>query len=250
MHINLMVLTWRQRMMGVIFCLVTAALLAGTAPLNASREASAAPGQPDVVIVGDCLTGGNGNYIGATLRNAGLDVRVEGLSSRRIAVSFDFLGHRDSGVERVRSLKAAGVSPALWVIQLGTNDLGAIDDCGCPDPVAYAGSIIDQLLDEIGSDVPIAWVTVANRNQWDASRWFNAAITIRAARDPHIALIRWNELSASRPDWFVDHVHQNSTGVRVFTQMYIDRISALLATPLGPRPPGPGLAAAMRLGPS
>ena len=174
--------------MGVIFCLVTAALLAGTAPLDASREASAAPGQPDVVIVGDCLTG-------------------------------------------------------------GTNDLGVINNCGCPDPVAYAGSIIDQLLDEIGSDVPIAWVTVANRNQWDASRWFNAAITIRAARDPHIALIRWNELSASRPDWFVDHVHQNSTGVRVFTQMYIDRISALLANPLGPRPPGPGLAAAVRLGP-
>jgi lysophospholipase L1-like esterase len=250
MHGGLTVLNWQRRMLGIVFCFVAAPLVAGIAPLDASRKATAAPGQADVVIVGDSLTGGNANFIGTTLRNAGLNVRVEGLSARRIAVSFDFLGRRDSGVERVRSLKGAGVSPALWVIQLGTNDLGVINNCGCPDPVAFAGTIIDQLLDEIGSGIPIAWVTVANRSQWDASRWFNSAITIRAARDPHIALIRWNELSASRPDWFVDHVHQNSAGVRVFTQMYIDRISALLTNPLGPRPPGPGLAAATRLGPS
>ncbi|WP_394935473.1 hypothetical protein [uncultured Ilumatobacter sp.] len=58
-----------------------------------------------------------------------------------------------------------------------------------------------------------------------------------------------DELSASRPDWFVDHVHQNSTGIKVFTQMYIDRISALLANLLGPRPPGSGPATAIRIEP-
>ena len=136
----------------------------------------------------------------------------------------------------------------LWVIQLDTNDLGIIDECGCADPIAYAGSIVDQLLDEIGFDVSIAWVTVANRSEWDSLRWFNAAIAIRAARDPYIALIRWNELSASRPDWFVDRTHQNSTGVKVFAQMHIDQISALLADPFGPQAPGPGLTAATRLG--
>jgi lysophospholipase L1-like esterase len=250
MRSGLMMANWPRRILVAVSCFVAAALLAGIAPLSAGRQAAAAPGQPDAVIVGDSLTGGNVDYIRPTLRNAGLNVRVEGLSARRIAVSFNFLGRRDSGVARVRSLKAAGVAPALWVIQLGTNDLGVINNCRCPDPVASAGKIIDQLLDEIGPGVPIAWVTVANRTQWDASRWFNTAIGIRAARDPYIALIRWHNLSASRPDWFVDHVHQNFTGVKVFTQMYIDRISALLADPLGPRPPGPGLAAATRLGPT
>ena len=249
MRRNSRVANLQQRMFSIVCCLVATTFLAGVVSLNAGRDVSAAPGQANVVIVGDSLTGGNANYIGTTLRNAGLHVRVEGLSARRIAVSFNFLGRRDSGVERVRSLKEAGVSPALWVIQLGTNDLGVINNCGCPDPVAYAGTIIDQLLDEIGSGVPIAWVTVANRSQWDASLWFNKAIGVRAARDPHVALIRWNELSASRPDWFVDHVHQNYNGVKVFTQMYIDRISALLADPLGPRPPGSGPIVATRLGP-
>ena len=151
-----MIVNWPRRILVAVSCFVAAALLAGIAPLSAGRQAAAAPGQPDAVIVGDSLTGGNVDYIRPTLRNAGLNVRVEGLSARRIAVSFNFLGRRDSGVARVRSLKAAGVSPALWVIQLGTNDLGAIDDRGCPNPVAYADSIIDQLLAEIGSDVPIA----------------------------------------------------------------------------------------------
>ncbi len=228
--------------------LLVATLLAAMTPLSADDRVVAAPGQPDVVIVGDSLTAGNKSYIGPTLRNAGLDVRLEALSARRIAVSFDFLGRRDSGVSRVRALKAAGVSPSLWVIELGSNDLGVIQNCECPDPVAFAGTIIDQLLDEIGPGVPIAWVTVLSRNQWDASRWFNTAVGIRAARNLYIALIRWHDLALLRPDWFVDHVHQNVEDVKVFTQMYIDRISALLADPLGPRPAGPGLAAATRLG--
>ena len=232
-----------------ICCVLIAALIGSVTSLETDEPAAAAPDQPDVVIVGDSLTGGNASYIGPTLRNAGLDVQLEGLSARRIAVSFDFDGRRDSGVARVRSLKAAGVSPELWVIELGTNDLGVINNCRCPDPISFAGTIIDQLLDEIGPGVPIAWVTVVNRNRWDASRWFNTAIGIRAARDPHIALIRWHDLAASRPDWFLDEVHQNVEGVKVFTQMYIDQISMFLADPLGPRPDGPGLALATRLGP-
>jgi len=84
------------------------------------------------VIVGDSVTGGNTSFIGPTLRNAGLDVRLKALSARRIAVSFRFFGLlRDSGIARVRALQAAGVAPELWVIQLGTNDLG----CGPELPV-------------------------------------------------------------------------------------------------------------------
>ncbi|MDG2233942.1 MAG: hypothetical protein P8L16_08955, partial [Ilumatobacter sp.] len=124
MRSGLMMANWPRRILVAVSCFVAAALLAGIAPLSAGRQAAAAPGQPDAVIVGDSLTGGNVDYIRPTLRNAGLNVRVEGLSARRIAVSFNFLGRRDSGVARVRSLKAAGVSPALWVVQLGTNDLG------------------------------------------------------------------------------------------------------------------------------
>ncbi len=224
-------------------------VVAGFMPVfGFSPPATAAPGQPDVVIVGDSLTGGNTSFIGPTLRDAGLDVRLEALSARRIAVSFDFLGRRDSGVARVRALKAAGVAPQLWLIQLGTNDLGVVQNCRCADPIAFAGDIVDELLTEIGPGVPIAWVTLLNQSQEDAARWFNHAISIRAARDPYIALIDWHAITVDRPGLFLDDVHPNVEGVRVLTQMYIGRIRALLANPLGPQTTGPGLASAKRIG--
>lgn len=201
-----------------------------------------------MVIVGDSLTAGNVKFIGPSLRAAGLDVRIEALSARRIAVSFDFMGPRDSGVARVRALKAAGVEPELWVIELGSNDLGVVENCQCADPVAFAGEIIDQLLDEIGPGVPIAWVTVFSRNQLDGSASFNTALGVRAIANPYLTVIRWDSLVAHQPGLFLDHVHPNADGVNVLTQLYIDRISELLDNPLGPTIPGPGLARADRLG--
>jgi lysophospholipase L1-like esterase len=206
------------------------------------------PAQPDVVIVGDSLTGGNASYIRPTLSAAGLDARVEGLSSRRIAVSFWYLGYRDSGIERIRSLRAAGVDPDLWVIQLGTNDLTFIANCGCPDRVAFAGSLIDRLLAELPPNRPVAWVTVMNRADFDITNTFNEALRRRAAVDPYVRLIDWAALSLMRPDWFIDAVHPNVTGLVRFTQLYVDEIRSLLAEPPGPPPTRPGVQRAVRLG--
>jgi lysophospholipase L1-like esterase len=206
--------------------------------------------QPRAVIVGDSLTGGNTSYIKPVLAAYGLgDVRVEGLSARRIARSYTFDGYRDSGIERVRNLKAAGVKPQLWVIQLGTNDLGSVKNCACADPVAFAGSIIDQLLAEIGPGVPIAWVTVLHWSNWGVAESFNQALRIRAAADPWMAIIRWKEYAAPHPEWFADNVHPNTPGVVAFTGMYVGEISALLDDPLGQPWSGAGNAPATRLGP-
>lgn len=213
-----------------------------------SGSAQGRPGQPDVVIVGDSLTGGNDSYIRPTLQAAGLDARVEGLSARRIAVSFQFQGYRDSGIERIRSLRAAGVDPELWVIQLGTNDLGAINNCGCPDPIAFAGELIDRLLAEIPPNRPVAWVTIMNRADYDVTNAFNEALRRRAVINPYMRLIDWAARSLQRPDWFIDPVHQSVDGVVQFTQMYIDEIRALLAEPPGPTPARPGVQRAVRLG--
>ena len=206
------------------------------------------PGQPDVVIVGDSLTGGNASYIRPTLRAAGLDARVEGLSARRIAVSLDYFGYRDSGIERIRSLRAAGVDPELWVVQLGTNDLGSVKNCRCPDPVAFAGALIDRLLAELPADTPIAWVTLMNRSDYVVTNTFNEALRRRAVVNPYLRLIDWATLSLQRPEWFLDPVHQNTQGVFFFTQMYIDEIRALLANPPGPTPPLAGTQQAVRIG--
>ena len=201
-----------------------------------------------MVIVGDSLTGGNASYIAPALRSAGLDARVEGLSARRIAVSFQFKGYRDSGIERIRRLRADGVDPSLWVIQLGTNDLGVVQNCGCADKVAFAIGLIDRLLAELPAERPVAWVTLMNRADYDLTNTFNEALRRRAVINPYMRLIDWATISLQRPDWFIDSVHQNIDGVAQFTKMYIDDIRALLADPPGPPPRLPGTQRAVRLG--
>jgi len=44
-----------------------------------------------------------------------------------------------------------------------------------PDPVAFAGALIDRLLAELPADTPIAWVTVMNRDDFDVTNTFDEA---------------------------------------------------------------------------
>jgi lysophospholipase L1-like esterase len=207
------------------------------------------PAQPDAVIVGDSLTGGNASYIRSALQSNGLaNVRVEGLSGRKIAETFRIRGVVDSGIARIRTLRAAGVQPRLWVIQLGTNDLHAVARCGCTDPVRFAGALIDELRAELGPDTPTAWVTVMNRADYGVTNSFNEALRRRAAVDPYFRLIDWAGLSLMQPSWFLDAVHKNMTGLVFFADMYVRDIGALLADLPGPVPARPGIQRAVRLG--
>jgi hypothetical protein len=91
---------WARRLSGG-----TELVLGLTGIARSSGSASGQTSQPDAVIVGDSLTGSNATYIRSALAENGLpDVQVEGMSGRRIAVSVELRGSRDSGIERIRSL--------------------------------------------------------------------------------------------------------------------------------------------------
>ena len=227
-----------------------AAVTIGVGALSLSdAPANGQAAQPAAVIVGDSLTGGNASYIRSVLQANGLsNVRVEGLSGRKIAETFQIRGVVDSGIARIRTLEASGVRPRLWVIQLGTNDLYSIKRCGCPDPVVFAGALIDRLRAEIGPNTPTAWVTVMNRADYAITDTFNEALRRRAAVDPYFRLIDWAGLSLMQPGWFADAVHQNAAGIGPFSDMYVHDISTLLADLPGPPAPRSGLQPAMRRG--
>jgi lysophospholipase L1-like esterase len=165
-------------------------------------------------------------------------------------VSFQAGGYVDSGIARIRSLQDRGIRPKLWVIELGTNDLYSIKRCGCSDPVAFAGALIDRLRAQIGPATPTAWVTVMNRADYDVTNTFNEALRRRAAVDPYFRMIDWATLSLNQPGWFSDGVHQTIAGLRAFSDMYVRDISALLRDLPGPPPPSAGTQTAVRLGSS
>jgi hypothetical protein len=102
---------------------------------------------------------------------------------------------------------------------------------GCA-PVELAGALVDTIVAAIGPGEPIAWVTVLDRSNLEASGWFNRALRRRAAVDPLFILIDWYELGVDHPEWFKDHVHHNLDGVDSFAGLYLDSFRRLLDSPL------------------
>jgi len=187
----------------------------------------------EIVVVGDSITADNIEVIGAHLAEAGTPpVTFEARAARRIADSYEWHGWRSSGLEAIDGVRGAGVQPALWVIELGTNDMFLVADLGWPEKVSRAGELIDDVVDAVGPDAPIAWVSVLHRDDPEVSRAFNEALRNRAVANPQMVVIDWQHAAVDHPEWFLDLVHPNSEGAGVLAELYSDAIERLLE----PRP--------------
>jgi len=199
------VITSARRLRRVALALV----LASSAITVASSTDTASASRSDVVIVGDSIVGGNQDPIRQILRERGRDVTIDARSGRTLTRSFRLGGTTvDSGVSAVRSLVASGRRPALWIIQLGTNDHVGVGNCDCPDPVAAAGLRIDMLLAELPADANVAWVTVLDTDFPESVRWFNTALAVRG-----LPQIPWFDTARDQRSWFLDDVHPSMDGV-------------------------------------
>ncbi|MGI9644023.1 MAG: SGNH/GDSL hydrolase family protein [Ilumatobacteraceae bacterium] len=193
-------------------------------------SAGAESPNPDVVVVGDSLTGDNAARIGDRLRSTvPHTVQLEGLGGRRIEESYEWLGWRSSGLEAIERVRAAGIEPELWVIELGTNDLFHFGDRSWAEKVAESRRLIDTVVAAVGPESSIAWVTVLNRDDAVATRTFNEALRGRAAANERLALIDWEHTSTVHPEWFIDLVHPNDAGADVLADIYGAEIERRLA---------------------
>jgi hypothetical protein len=111
----------------------------------------ALPRLPDsVAVVGDSLTESAAEQITAYFSGLGVDVvTIDGAQNRRMAH-----GERpDPGTDIVERI-AAVAEPELWVIALGTNDVGA------EVTSERFGADVDTVLAAIPSGAPVVWVDV------------------------------------------------------------------------------------------
>jgi lysophospholipase L1-like esterase len=108
-----------------------------------------------VAVVGDSLTESAQQEITAYLNGLGIDVvMVDGAQNRRMTH-----GDRpDPGIDIVERI-AAVADPELWVIALGTNDVGAE-----VTPERF-GEDVKTVLAAIPADAPVVWVDVFIRDR-------------------------------------------------------------------------------------
>lgn len=177
---------------------IAAATLPGSIP--SSRMPSS------VAVVGDSLTLSAEQEIGAYLTGIGIDeVTIDGAVNRRITRGND----PDPGLEVVEQI-ADESNPDLWVIALGTNDVGSSVE---PDQLE---ADVETLLDAIPAGAPVVWVDVWIRDRPEQVDAANAVLRRVIGRRAESIVAAWHAHGADPGLVAADGVHLTDDGRSVF----------------------------------
>lgn len=179
-------------------------------PLDVDEIVAAADGHPmptTAAVVGDSLTLSAVDEITDALDALGLEAVVDGMENRRLVRGSSDL---PSGTDAIEAILDAG-PPELWVVALGTNDVGAqvSDDDFLSDLV--------EVLRLVPDDAPLVWVDLWIRDRPDQIATANR--TIRSAlgrRSAPTVVVDWHS-HGEEPGVIVgDGVHLTEEGQRRF----------------------------------
>lgn len=208
-------------------CSKTASSDGGAGPVQLPPGGSAAPvpsAITSVAVVGDSITEGSATAIDSALRGAGVeDVRIEGKASRRIEVGNGKGAAPKSGVIAVYELLAEGVDPSVWVIELGTNDVGSY---GSPEEY---GALIDQITVMLPPAKPLVWVNTYREQYLDDTLMFNLVLEQRMTDRGNAVVADWYSV-ASAPDQTVlrsDNLHPNENGQNALALLILAALAQL-----------------------
>jgi lysophospholipase L1-like esterase len=151
-----------------------------------------APGElpQTAAVVGDSLTLSAREEIAAYLTALGIEViEIDGAENRRMTNG----ANPESGIDVIGRI-AETAQPDLWVIALGTNDVGS-----SVSPARFAGDV-DAVLGAIPPDVPVVWVDLWIRDRID---------DVRVANDVLRAVLDERD-DTQIAEWFV---HGDDTGL-------------------------------------
>lgn len=168
-----------------------------------------------VAMVGDSITAGSKASLEEVLGARGFTtLTIDGVTSRRIEVG-NGTSEPLSGIKALFQMIADGVTPDVWVIALGTNDVGQY-----ADPAEY-GRLIDSIITMLPADAPLVWVDVYRPEYLDESRAFNEILNERIETRGNAAMASWFALASSNGEAILqsDQIHPNDEGVVAFANL-------------------------------
>lgn len=188
---------------------------AGAAPeVRVSSVETTVPPIRSLAIVGDSIT--IGSEVELRERLAALDVDIMAIDAedgRRMTSN----GSVRSGLEAVGKL-AARDAPDLWVIALGTNDVGQY--AGAED---YA-PVIEELLAAVPADAPVVWVDVYLESIPEESAEFNATLRRALRERGQAVVVDWADL-ADEDGVLRDGIHPSGYGIEQFAELVATAVS-------------------------
>lgn len=186
-------------------------------PIDGEIEATS------MAMVGDSITRGSADAIRYVLTAEGFaEITVDAETSRRIEDG-DGTGSPLSGVKALYGLLADDTRADVWVIALGTNDVGQYDD-----PADYR-RLITTIVDMVPGGAALVWVDVFRFDRLDDTVQYNEILRdVISGRDDS-TVVSWFDHAANADEDVLrsDGVHPNDNGNVVFAQLVAEGIAAV-----------------------
>jgi len=177
-----------------------------------------------VAIVGDSITDGSAGELRDAFADLDIDdVTIDGETSRRIENGSGKNGHSLSGIRAIEALLDDGADPSVWVIALGTNDVGSF---GTPQNCV---ELIERLIALLPPAVPLVWVNVYRSDNLRETRVFNEVVDGVLFARGNSVIADWYSIAAD-PDVNVlrgDNLHPNDEGQLAFAELVVQAVQRL-----------------------
>jgi lysophospholipase L1-like esterase len=209
----------------------------GTIDLRPGLEVAGDPGElgthgdvasdPDeidaVVMIGDSITKGSMPALDERFDLLGMStVTIEAENGKRMAVSSNDNPSGSSLAEFVAELSDDDHADELWVVALGTNDIGQYES---PDEIAAA---VNEVLDRVPDEVPLVWVDTYFRDRPEQQELVNSIIRNRVERRGNSVIAPWSAFATENGVLTSDGVHPTPEGTEVFAFVVTDTARAFL----------------------
>ncbi|MCB0999046.1 MAG: SGNH/GDSL hydrolase family protein [Ilumatobacteraceae bacterium] len=172
-----------------------------------------------VVVVGDSITQGSAEEIRFVLAANGFtDVTVDGLTSRRIDAGGG--GSPESGTQAIERLLAAGADPDVWVIALGTNDVGKYT-------ADEYGDVVGTLTDLLPDDRPLVWIDAYRDDYVDDSLTFGEVLRAELGARDGTLVMSWFDVAGADTSILRDGVHPTADGRAMFAGLIGEGVQLL-----------------------
>lgn len=174
-----------------------------------------------VAMVGDSITLSARDELVERLHSLGLDVvAVDADEGRRMTVGVR--GRVAPGDDVVTFITAAD-APELWVVALGTNDIGQYRETG------QVAEQVDAVLRAIPDDVPVVWVDTFYRDRPFETALVNEGIRRVVERRPRSVVVAWSAVADDEGVLVGDGVHLTDRAGRArFADTVADAVRELI----------------------
>lgn len=175
-----------------------------------------------VVMIGDSITRGATPDLDERYELLGLDHLIEAQNGKRMAVSGP---DNPSGASIVEFLAANGDgdhADEVWVIALGTNDIGQYAG---PEDAAAA---VNEILASVPDDAALVWVDTYFGDRATDAAALNSIIRDRVERRGDSAIAPWTAFAEDEGVLTGDGVHPTTDGADVFAFVVTDTVRAFL----------------------